>query len=80
MNDNLSRVNILNRLFEKTPTFWKKIRNIGLAVGIVSGAIISVPASTGLSLPATLILIAKIGGIVSGTTVGLSSLTSKERP
>ena len=79
MKEDLTRVNIVDRLFETTPVFWKKMRRLGLAIGVISGAIISIPASAGLALPLALITIAKVAAVVGTTTVGLATLTSTER-
>ena len=63
---------ILKRIKEPTPDFWKKIQKVGLALGVIGGAFIASPST----------LLVEIGGyiIMSGSIVaGLSQLTSTER-
>jgi hypothetical protein len=63
---------IISRLKEPTPQFWKNIQNVGLALGIIGAAFVASPVATLVS----------IGGylIMAGTIIaGLSQLTSTER-
>jgi hypothetical protein len=63
---------IIKRLKEPTPEFWKKVQTLGLALGVIGGAFVASPST----------LLVSIGGylIMSGSIVaGLSQLTSTER-
>jgi hypothetical protein len=64
---------ILNRVGSPTPTFFKKLRNIGLTVAAIAGAIIAAP----VALPAVIV---KIAGylVVAGGVLGGTSQTAKE--
>lgn len=60
--------NILQRAKAPTPSFFKKLRNIGLAVAAIAGTIIAAP----VALPAVVIKIAGYlvvaGGVLSGAS------------
>jgi cellobiose-specific phosphotransferase system component IIC len=63
---------IVGRLKEPTPQFWKNIQKFGLALGIIGGAFVASPVATLVS----------IGGyLITGGTIiaGLSQLASTER-
>ena len=63
---------LLKRLKEPTPLFWKRVQRLGLAIGVIGGAFIASPST----------LLVSIGGylIMSGSIItGLSQLTSTER-
>lgn len=63
---------LLKRLKEPTPLFWKRIQKVGLALGVIGTAFISSPST----------LLVVVGGylIMSGSIIaGLSQLTSTER-
>ena len=63
---------LLKRLKEPTPEFWKRIQKAGLALGVIGGAFVASPSP----------LLVSIGGylIMSGSIVaGLSQLTSTQR-
>lgn len=64
---------ILNRVSSPTPSFFKKLRNIGLTVAAIAGAIIAAP----VALPAVIV---KIAGylVVAGGVLGSASQTAKE--
>lgn len=64
---------IKKRLSSPTPTFFKKLRNVGLAVTAIAAAIMTAP----VALPA---LIIKIAGYlaVAGTTISVASQVTKE--
>jgi len=70
---------ILHRLTSPTPTFFKKIRTIGLTLGAIGAALLSAP----ISLPATVITIAgylATAGIVASaiSTVAKEDQQEKE--
>lgn len=66
-------MNIAQRVKSPTPKFFKKIRNIGLALAAISGSILSAP----VALPAILL---KVAGYlaVAGTVAGTVSQTAVE--
>ncbi len=64
-----------NRLTSKTPKFFRRIRNIGIALGIIGGAIISAP----ITLPVMLVTAAPYliwAGGVAGT---IAQLTKEDK-
>jgi hypothetical protein len=63
---------IINRLKEPTPQFWKNIQKVGLALGVIGGAFVASPVVTLVSIGSYLIM---TGSIITG----LSQLTSTER-
>ena len=65
--------NIVQRVQSPTPKFFKKLRNIGLAVAGIAGTIIAAP----VALPAVVI---KIAGylVVAGGVLGGASQTAVE--
>jgi hypothetical protein len=60
--------NVITRMQQPTPGFFKKIRNISLVLGAIGAAIVSAP----VALPALLL---KIAGylVVAGTVAGTVS-------
>ena len=65
---------IIKRLKSETPTFFKKLRNIGITLGTIGGIIVAAP----VALPAVIIT---IGGymIVGGSVIAsVSQLTKKD--
>ena len=65
---------IIKRLKSETPTFFKKLRNIGITLGTIGGVIVAAP----VALPAVIIT---IGGymIVGGSVIAsVSQLTKKD--
>ena len=61
-------MNIIERIQAPTPTFFKKLRNIGLVIAAIGTAIISAP----VSLPAAVVTAA--GYLtVAGTVIGAVS-------
>jgi hypothetical protein len=70
-------MNILNRMKNPTPTFFKKIRNVGVSLAAISGALLASP----VALPAVLIKIAghlAVAGVVA-TTISQSVVTNEEQ-
>ena len=57
-------MNIIDRYKKPTPTFFRKLRNIGIALAAAGGAILAAP----ISLPALVITIASYLA-VAGTVV-----------
>jgi hypothetical protein len=61
-------MNLLERVASPTPTFFQKLRNIGLALAAVSAAIIASP----VALPTIVVTIASYLA-VAGTVLGAVS-------
>lgn len=61
------------RLKAPTPKFFKKLRNIGIAVTAVAATILTAP----VALPAVIIKIASYLA-VAGTTISVASQATKE--
>lgn len=66
---------ILERISEPTPSFWKKVQRIGLIAGAIGGAIMTAP----VSLPAGILAIGGYLATAGAVTATLSQLTSKMR-
>lgn len=66
---------ILERISEPTPSFWKRIRKYGLIAGAIGGAIMTAP----VSLPAGVVAIGGYLATAGAVTASLSQLTSKMR-
>ncbi|REE82991.1 hypothetical protein BX611_0268 [Lutibacter oceani] len=68
---------IIDRLKQPTPTFFRKLRNIGIALATTGGAILAAP----ISLPALLITIATyltVAGTVA-TAVSQAVVSDQEK-
>jgi ABC-type xylose transport system permease subunit len=61
-------MNLLDRVVSPTPTFFQKLRSIGLALAAFSGAIIAAP----VALPAIVVTVAGYLA-VAGTVLGAVS-------
>ncbi len=61
-------MNLIERVAAPTPTFFQKLRNIGLALAAISAAIISTP----IALPAMVVTVAGYLA-VAGTVLGAVS-------
>jgi hypothetical protein len=77
--DNLSVHNLAERWTERSPKFWRKMLRIGVAIGSTSAAILAIPLTGGLILPAGLITAATYGLTIGAVTAALSKLTTEER-
>jgi hypothetical protein len=66
---------LLERIKEPTPSFWKKIQKIGITLGVIGGAIVSAP----VSLPATIVSIGSYFIVAGSVSAALSQLTSTNR-
>lgn len=64
---------IVNRLQKPTPTFFKKIRNIGLALAAVSATILASP----VALPALVVKIAGYLAVAGGVMSTVSQTAVK---
>ena len=69
-------MNITKRLQSPTPKFFRKLRNIGITIAAVGGAIIASP----VALPAAIVTAA--GYLITAGTVvtAISQVTVKEEP
>ena len=65
---------VVKRMQQPTPKFFKKIRNIGLAVLAVGGAILTAP----VTLPAALVTIAGYAALVGTVMSGVSQAAVKD--
>ena len=64
------------RVKSKTPKFFRKVRNIGLLLGAVSGTIITAP----VALPAVIIKVAGYLGVASMVASAVSQTAVCEEP
>jgi hypothetical protein len=64
-------MNLLERVVSPTPTFFQKLRNIGLALAAVSAAIIGSP----VALPAIITTIASYLAVAGTVLSGVSQIT-----
>ncbi len=65
-------MNLLERAVSPTPTFFQKLRNIGLALAAISAAIIASP----VALPPILITIAGYLAVAGTVLSGVSQITT----
>lgn len=65
---------IAQRMKQPTPRFFKKVRNIGLALAAVSTAIFTAP----VALPAVVVKIATYLAVAGGVATAVSQATTKE--
>lgn len=65
-------MSIKERVQSPTPNFFKKIRNIGLVLAAVGGAIITAP----IALPATVVQIAGYLAVAGGIASAVSQATT----
>lgn len=64
-------MNLLDRAVSPTPTFFQKLRNIGLVLAAVSAALVSTP----VSLPAIIVKIAGYLAVAGTVLSGVSQIT-----
>lgn len=67
-------MNIVQRAKEPTPKFFKKLRNIGIALATISAAIITAP----VSIPAGIVTAAGYLGVAGAVATTVSQLTTGE--
>ncbi len=65
-------MSIIKRVQAPTPSFFKKVRNIGLAVAAIGGAILSAP----VALPVVLVKIAGYLTVAGGIASAISQATT----
>jgi hypothetical protein len=64
-------MNLVERAVSPTPTFFQKLRNIGLALAAISAAIIAAP----VALPAIVVTIAGYLAVAGTVLSGVSQIT-----
>jgi hypothetical protein len=67
-------MNLLDRAVSPTPTFFQKLRNIGLVLAAISAAVISAP----VALPAIITTIAGYLAVAGTVLSGVSQITLPE--
>jgi hypothetical protein len=67
-------MNLLDRAVSPTPTFFQKLRNIGLVLAAISAAVISAP----VALPAIITTIAGYLAVAGTVLSGVSQITVPE--
>ncbi len=67
-------MNLIERVVSPTPTFFQKLRNIGLVLAAVSAAIISAP----VAIPAIITTIAGYLALAGTVLSGVSQITIPE--
>jgi len=65
-------MNIIERAIAPTPTFFKKLRNIGLVLAAISTAIVTAP----VSLPVAVVTAAGYLAVASGVISAVSQITT----
>jgi ABC-type xylose transport system permease subunit len=64
-------MNLLERAVSPTPTFFQKLRNIGLALAAISAAIVAAP----VALPSIVVTIAGYLAVAGSVLSGVSQVT-----
>jgi ABC-type xylose transport system permease subunit len=64
-------MNLLDRVVSPTPTFFQKLRSIGLALAAISGAIIAAP----ITLPAIVVTVAGYLAVAGTVLSAVSQIT-----
>ena len=67
-------MNVVERAVASTPTFFQKLRNIGLALAAISAAIIASP----VSLPAIVVTVAGYLAVAGTVLSAVSQITIPE--
>lgn len=67
-------MNLFERVVSPTPTFFQKLRNIGLVLAAISAAIISTP----VAMPAIITTIAGYLAVAGSVLSGVSQVTIPE--
>ncbi|MDO3695891.1 hypothetical protein QVZ41_13655 [Wenyingzhuangia sp. chi5] len=68
-------MNIQERLTQPTPSFFRKLRNIGLALAAASGAILAAP----IALPAAVISIAGYVAVAGTVATAVSQAVVSDK-
>ena len=64
-------MNLLDRVVSPTPTFFQKLRSLGLALAAISGAIIAAP----VALPAIVVTVAGYLAVAGTVLSAVSQIT-----
>jgi hypothetical protein len=64
-------MNLIQRVKAPTPHFFKKLRNIGIALASISGAIIAAP----IALPVLIVHVAGYLAVAATVTTAISQVT-----
>ena len=67
---------ILNRIKSPTPKFWRKVRNTMIAVGTISGIILTAP----VSFPTAVVTLAGYGLTAGLVGTSLAQMTKEDAP
>jgi hypothetical protein len=67
-------MSLKERWQSKTPTFWKKVQRIGVALGVIGATIVAAP----VVLPASLVTAAGYMVAAGTVTATLSQLTKED--
>lgn len=78
-NEKLSLRNVIDRIKEETPPFWRKLRKLGVTLTILSGSILTLPQPDGIVIPASIITAAQYMAVAGITITTLSTLASEKR-
>ncbi|MEQ8469675.1 MAG: hypothetical protein RIC35_00740 [Marinoscillum sp.] len=74
MNKSVNNLGLRERLKAPTPKFFRIVRNIGLTLAAVSGAVLTAP----VTLPAALVTVATYLGVAGGVLSAVSQSTVDE--
>ena len=66
---------IIQRIFDETPKFFKKIRAIGASLLVLNTGLLAVP-----NLPEKLVAIAGHAAIIGGVMIAIAQMTSTTPP
>lgn len=69
----IDRLNLFQRANAETPGFFLKLRNIGLALAAISGALLASP----VALPAIVTTVASYLGVAAAVASAVSQITVK---
>ena len=69
-------MNLIQRIKKPTPPFFKKLRNIGLALAAASAAIITAP----VAMPGIIITAAGYLGVAGAVISAVSQITVEDEP
>lgn len=68
-------MNIVERVQSPTPSFFKKLRNIGLALAAISATIIAAP----IALPAAVVAVAGYAAVAGSVIGAVSQVTTADK-
>lgn len=74
MTKSVNDLGVIERVKAPTPKFFRVLRNIGLALAAVSGAVLAAP----VALPAALVTAATYVGVAGGVLTAVSQVTVDE--